>query len=378
MGAGGSIAARASQGRHILWTRFNVFPEKPNHWLPSFALAFCLPLAVAQLGQAEEAVPPPKPRIVLVEDKSALREFEVDNARVAEMVTEGMRRLTGRPSGAAAWLSLVTPADTVGIKVNSVPGPIGGTRKAVVDAVVRGLLEARLRPDRIIIWDQSLASLRAAGTTAWPSGTACGWPGAATPAGMSRSFTSRRSWARWSRATLDFKRGKENASRKSHLSRLLTGELTRIISVCPLINHNQAGVSGHVVGLVDGSMDNSRRFRLDSSTLSVAVPEILALEDAEQRRYLGDRLVLNITDALFCQYLGQSKCLLHYTAGLGQLRFSTDPVALDVFSIEELKRQRKRLEVDYSPPDSALYKNAALIQLGVSDPARREVVEIFR
>ncbi len=140
-----------------------MFPEKPNHWLPSFARAFCLLLAVAQLGQAEEAVPPPKPRIVLVEDKSALREFDVDNAKVAEMVTEGMRRLTGKPSGAAAWLSLVTPADTVGIKVNSVPGPIGGTRKAVVDAVVRGVLEARLRPDRIIIWDQSLASLRAAG-----------------------------------------------------------------------------------------------------------------------------------------------------------------------------------------------------------------------
>ena len=53
--------------------------------------------------------------------------------------------------------------EQTGIKVNSVPGPIGGTRKAVVDAVVRGLLEARLPPDRIIIWDQSLASLRAAG-----------------------------------------------------------------------------------------------------------------------------------------------------------------------------------------------------------------------
>lgn len=355
-----------------------MFPEKPNHWLPSFALAFCLPLAAAQLCQAEEAVPPPKPRIVLVEDKSALREFDVDNAKVAEMVTEGMRRLTGKPSAAAAWLSLVTPADTVGIKVNSVPGPIGGTRKAVVDAVVRGLLEARLRPDRIIIWDQSLASLRAAG-----------YDGLAKRHGVRLAGSRDAGWdesvvyespivGTLVAGDLGFKRGKENASRKSHLSRLLTGELTRIISVCPLINHNQAGVSGHVVGLVDGSMDNSRRFRLDSSTLSVAVPEILALEDAEQRRYLGDRLVLNITDALFCQYLGQSKCLLHYTAGLGQLRFSTDPVALDVFSIEELKRQRKRLEVDYSPPDSALYKNAALIQLGVSDPARREVVEIFR
>ena len=131
--------------------RFNVFPEKPNRWLPSFARAFCLLLAVAALGQAEEAAPPPKPLIVLVEDKSALREFEVDTAKVAEMVTDGLRRLTGKPSAAAAWLSLVTPADTIGIKVNSVPGPIGGTRKAVVDAVVRGLLEARLPPEQIVI-----------------------------------------------------------------------------------------------------------------------------------------------------------------------------------------------------------------------------------
>ena len=81
---------------------------------------------------------------------------------------------------------------------------------------------------------------------------------------------------------------------------------------------------------------------------------------------------------MFCQYLGQSKCLLHYTVGLGQLRFSTAPVALDVFSIEELKRQRERFEVDYLPPETLLYKNAALIQLGESNPARREVVEIFR
>ena len=53
-------------------------------------------------------------------------------------------------------------------------------------------------------------------------------------------------------------------------------------------------------------------------------------------------------------------------------------MALDVFSIEELKRQRAQFEVDYLPPDSSLYKNAALIQLGESNPARREVVEIFR
>ncbi|MBC8243433.1 MAG: DUF362 domain-containing protein [Verrucomicrobia bacterium] len=355
-----------------------MFPKKLYHWLPLWAGSVCLAPALAPLGQAQEAAPPPKPRILLVEDKSALREFEVDAVKVAEMVAEGLKRLTGRPSAAAAWLTLVTPADTVGIKVNSGPGPIGGTRKPVVDAVVRGLLEARLAPDRIIIWDQSLASLRAAG-----------YDGLAKRHGVRLAGSQDAGWdesvayespivGTLVSGDLGFERGGEKSSRKSHLSRLLTGEMTRIISICPLINHNRAGVSGHLVGLVDGSMDNSRRFGTSASILAVSVPEILALEDAEQRRLLGDRLVLSITDALFCQYLGQSKCLLHYTAALGQLRFSTDPVALDVFSIEELQRQRERFEVDFSPPDSALYRNAALIQLGESDPARRELVEIFR
>ena len=333
---------------------------------------------MAPLGQAEEATPPPKPRILLVEDRSALREFEVDAVKVAEMVSEGLKQLTGSPSVASAWLSLITPADTVAIKVNSVPGPIGGTRKAVVDAVVRGLLEARLPPDRIIIWDQSLASLRAAGFGGLAKRHGVRLAGS-RDAGWDKSVTYESSIVGTLVAgDLGFEREGENSSRKSHLSRLLTGELTRIISISPLLNHNQAGVSGHLVGLVDGSMDNSRRFGVNASVLSVAVPEILALEDSKQRRHLGDRLVLNITDALFCQYLGQSKCLLHYTVGLGQLRFSTDPVALDVFSIEELKRQRERFEVDYLPPETLLYKNAALIQLGESNPARREVVEIFR
>ncbi|MDP7440769.1 MAG: hypothetical protein QGI37_03370 [Verrucomicrobiota bacterium] len=357
--------ARPGQADSRLGTRF-------------FCLSLAGVLALAPLGQAQEASPTPAPRILLVEDKSALREFEVDAAKVAEMVSEGLKRLTGRPSAATAWLSLVTPADTVGIKVNSVPGPIGGTRKPVVDAVVRGLLEARLSPDRIIIWDRSLASLRVAGYDGLAKRHGVQLAGS-RDAGWDEAVTYESSIVgTLVSGDLGFERGGEKSSRKSHLSRLLTGELTRIISICPLLNHNQAGVSGHLVGLVDGSIDNSRRFGVNASVLAVAVPEILALEDAEERRHLGDRLVLSITDALFCQYLGQSKCLLHYTAGLGQLRFSTDPVALDIFSIEELKRQRERFEADYSPPDSALYRNAALIQLGESDPARREVVEIFR
>jgi len=54
-----------------------------------------------------------------------------------------------------------------------------------------------------------------------------------------------------------------------------------------------------------------------------AVPEIYALP------VLSDRVALNIVDALICQYQGEERSLLHYTAALNQLRFSRDPVALE-------------------------------------------------
>ena len=73
------------------------------------------------------------------------------------------------------------------------------------------------------------------------------------------------------------------------------------------------------------------------------------------------------------QYLGQNKALLHYTEPLGQLYFSTDPVALDMLGIEELEQQRQRLKIEFQPPRSILYKNATWLQIGESDPAKRSI-----
>ena len=67
----------------------------------------------------------------------------------------------------------------------------------------------------------------------------------------------------------------------------------------------------------------------------------------------------------------------HYTEPLGQLWFSTDPVALDVLGIETLEAKRQDLEVEFHPPRSQLYENAAAVFIGESDPKRR-VVEYFK
>ena len=169
----------------------------------------------------------------------------------------------------------------------------------------------------------------------------------------------------------------EKDSRKSHFSRLITGEITRIISIQPLINHNRVGVSGHLVGLTRGAVDNDRRFSVSNSIFVTALPDIIAKTDDKEMRYIGDRLALCITDALYMQYLGQSKSLLHYTEPLGQLWFSTDPVALDVFAIETLEAKRQDLEVEFHPPRSRLYQNATSVLIGESDPDRRNV-EYFK
>jgi hypothetical protein len=119
-----------------------------------------------------------------------------------------------------------------------------------------------------------------------------------------------------------------------------------------------------------GSVDNTRRFADDPGRLAVAVPEIYALP------VLGDRVVLNITDALLGQYEGGSHGLLHYSSVLNQLWFSRDPVALDTLAIKELDRERRALDAPEFKPNLEIYANAALLQLGVNDPAKIRVEKL--
>ena len=79
------------------------------------------------------------------------------------MVNRAITNLTEKASPNEAWLSLVSTQDTVGLKVYSAPGPNSGTRPAVVEAVVEGLLAAGLPPKQIIIWDRQSTDLRLAG-----------------------------------------------------------------------------------------------------------------------------------------------------------------------------------------------------------------------
>ena len=311
-------------------------------------------------------------RVVIVEDPQATFTFQPDAARVQTMVNRGVTNITGKTASTQAWRSLVSAQDIVGIKVFSAPGAISGTRPAVVAAVIRGLLDAGVPPGNIIIWDKHEDDLRAAGYDKLAAQIGVRTAGAADSGYDEKTFynpdTAIIGHLVW--GDLEFGKKGEGVGRKSFVSNLVSRQITKIISVTPLLNENDAGVCGHLYGLAMGSVDNTLRFESDAGRLAVAVPEIYALP------VLGDRVVLNITDALIGQFEGGDKGLLQYSEVPNQLWFSRDPVALDTLALKELDRVRHTLDAPAFKPNLELYTNAALLQLGVNDPAKILVEKI--
>ena len=308
----------------------------------------------------------------MVQDANAVSNFQPNVEVVQAMVNRGITHFTGQGTVAAAWRSLVTTQDVVAIKVFSAGGEISGTRPAVVAAVVEGLLQAGVPPGNIIIWDKRADTLRTAGYFQLAQQWGVRVEGAVETGYDPTNFYQPDSAIIGNLVYGDLEFGKkgDNVGRRSYVTKILSRQATKIISIAPLQNQPSAGVCGHLYSLAFGSVDNTLRFKDDPDRLAVAIPEINALAS------VGDRVVLNITDALIGQYEGGASVLLHYSTVLNQIWFSCDPVALDTLAIRELERERQTLNAQSFPPDLEIYTNATLLQLGINDPSQIHVVKV--
>ena len=80
---------------------------------------------------------------------------------------------------------------------------------------------------------------------------------------------------------------------------------------------------------------------------------------------VGDRVALCITDALLCQYRGQSSSFLHYSLETDELWFSKDPVALDSLAFRKMMDIRR---------DRALTAGSRRIFPGLAGPPENVVL----
>jgi hypothetical protein len=311
---------------------------------------------------------PATARVVVVHDALATDAFRPRSDRVRELVSRGLTRLTGKPTVQAAWMSLITTQDVVGIKVNAAAG-LAGTRPEVAAALAESLLAAGLKPNQVVIWDRLSADLLSAGFN--EVGKQLGVRVlSAHQAGYDESVAYT-NFALGHLAWTDheFNRTGEEVGKRSFSTRLITKEITKIVNVPSLLNHYRAGVSGCLYTLALGSVDNIQRFESSPERLADVIPELYAQEN------VLDKVVLNVVDALIAQYQGESQPLLHYATALNELRFSRDPLALDVLSLKELAGLREFHQITSSTNVTTLVdrlyrENAPLLQLGVADLKR--------
>jgi len=306
-------------------------------------------------------IPPVEARVVVASSAGTLESFNPQPEVIRKLVRDGLLGLTGKTDESAAWLSLVSTQDVIGIKVFTSPGRYSGTRKEVVAGVIEGLRAAGVSPQNIIIWDRNLVDLKLAGFTELASRYGVRLEASATAGWDEKTYYESSLIGKPVFGDFEFEQKGDGVGRKSYMSKLVSRRFTKLISIAPLLNHNAVGVSGHLYSLAMGSMDNIIRFENEASRMAVAVPEIYNMPQ------LADRLTLAITDALLCQYQGESRTLLHYSAVLNELRFSRDPVALDSLSVQELELQRELAKVPSKKEKLEVYSNAQLLELGISD-----------
>ena len=331
--------------------------------------------ARAQTNSAPAPGVPTNARVFIAENPDATYDLQPVPDVVQTMVDHAITNLTGKATVTAAWQSLVSNSDTVGIKVYAAPGPNSGTRPAVAAAVVQDLLAAGVPPRQIIIWDKRSVDLRLAGFYDFESRYGVRVMGSVEAGWDEKTFYETALLGQMNWTDLEYNQKGPGMGRKSYVSRLVSQQMTKIINIAPMMHHNLLGVYGCLYSLTMGSVDNTLRFQNSLPELDKAVPEIYALPVFGDK-VAGEKVVVSIVDALICQYEGQDQGLLHYSTVLNQHRFSRDPVALDTLSLQEINRQCLLAAKPASNTNLELLNNASLLEIGVSDTNHIEVVKV--
>ncbi|MGO8765816.1 MAG: hypothetical protein ACLQSR_11875 [Limisphaerales bacterium] len=331
-------------------------------------------LAAAEARADSFSLPPTNSmaRVVIVTNGDALFNYQPDSDVVQDMVDRGITTLAVTTNLSAAWLSFVSTNDIVGIKVFSESGEICGARPAVTAAVVHGLLGAGVPAAHIVIWDKDRGDLLAAGYFRLGSQL-----GVRVTSAVMAGYDPTNFYLPDSPVIgilhygdLEFGLKGRDIGKKSFVTKLVSRETTKIISIAPLMNNNNLGAYGQLFNVAMGSVDNTFRFEEDPDRLATAVPEIYAMQS------VGDKVVLNITDALLGQYEGGPNGLLQYSDVLNQLWFSRDPVALDTLGVNKLKAERVAHNAAEFQVHTDIYTNASLLELGFNDPAKISVEKV--
>lgn len=347
-------------------------------------LPFCsLAALFATVVRAE--LPPPRP------DTSAIPSvvwFALDQgalgpgmtprqAVISRMVAGLVCAVTGKPDPNAAWRSLVKPGEKVGIKVSTMPGPVGGTHPQIALAVAEGLMAAGISPNDIVIWDRRREDLVQAGYDKIP-GLNLRWiekGGGFDP----RAVVSSPAIGQLVYGDLSFKESRNSLSdilgptaqlsNESHLPVLLAREIDKVINIPSLCDSYHTGVFGALAGMTIGILDNNRRFGKADGYGDSALASVYADER------IGKKVILTIMDGMALQYAGGPYPSPVNCVSYSALFASRDPVAIDATALRLIDEQRQLSNMPKASEEGGHVKEAEANGLG---NAEEKMVRLHR
>jgi uncharacterized protein (DUF362 family) len=265
-------------------------------------------------------------RVVTVRSPRCIDEAteRVDTPTVREMIARGMTSLTGDADPRDSWARFFDQDDFVGIKVNCSGAPGAMSMPEVVAEIVRNLASVGVRPDRMVIHERGAGQINQAHYER------------VVPADV--RVESANTWLGYDPDVYVEVNFFGEDDTRSYLIRMATDRFTKIINVPNMKDHSASGVTGCLKNISYGEFNNVARshYRFKSETLTF----IGTLATVEPIR---SRTVLNIMDGLRgVWHAGPFSTEKRYRFYPKQMKFGTDPVAMDRLLIDVIDEKRKQ------------------------------------
>ena len=267
-------------------------------------------------------------RVVTVHSASCVdeRSNTVNQESVNGMIAEGMRSLGGTKDARETWAGLFGLSDSVGIKVNCSGAPQVCSRPEVVGEIVRNLTGIGLKPENIWIYERFGDQLESVHYDRYvPSSV-----------NIVAVETPRRSILGYDPnvyVETDFF-GEEDT--RSNLVRLVSERFDKIINVPNMKDHGAAGVTGCLKNIAYGNFSNVARSHYREKTNTKTFIGTLANVEP-----LRSKTVLHIMDGLRGVWHGGPFVRdERFTFFPKQMKFGTDPVAMDRLLLDVIEEKR--------------------------------------
>jgi hypothetical protein len=308
-------------------------------------------------------------KVVEVHHPESVVNAQIQHEPVKQMIARGMTELTGAPDAVQAWRSLFQKGDRVGIKVN----PVGYARKegvvgalsnfAVIMEIVAGLKSAGLELKDVVLFERYAVEFRQAKYDEFVERELPGvqwYASSVTGGNVQTDLDGRDSDNKGNRPDADphvlgydpdrFRKfeyiakehdPKDDASYRSHISKIITGDLiNKIITIPVLKDHRSGGITIALKNMSHGFVNNVARTHVGPAAgenrCGDFIPKIVALEPIRQKA------VLHIMDGLIGCYEGGPGSWNNSwgTWEYKSLFFATDPVAMDHVGWDILDAER--------------------------------------